>query len=206
MSDVYWREYGIAAKQRMNLMRQNAEDAQRIINELVDERNEAQKKADVWQAHYIGLNARAGFLLEELDKAHGGALYNPVRMHASEDITLPNGYRKGQPINFSERVYLVAMNKFIKENMSYLGNWKVVKKWNIFGLGTLSWREDVQETLDIYEHYAQDYAERVEQELQSRRDAQEDHQEQPDSTAQSDQIVVEKLAHVDPVEKGKPSE
>lgn len=171
ISDFYWRERGIALEKSS---RRNAARAEEIINELAKERDAARESSDVWQAHYIGLNARAEFLLEELDKAHGGALYNPVRMTASDDITVPHGYRKGQPINFSERVYLVAMNKFIKEKKSYLGDWKrMVEKWRIFGAGTRTWKGNVQQTLDMYENYAQDNAKRADQELQSNRDAQE---------------------------------
>jgi hypothetical protein len=204
MFDVYWRERGIALERSS---RRNAARAQQIIDELAEERNAARERADVWQAHYIGLHARAEFLLEELDKAHGGAFFNPVRMLASDDITVPRGQREGQPINISERVYLETMNAFIKEKRSYLGGWrKVVKKWNIFGATRPKWKEDAKGALNMYEHYAEGYAERAKQELQARRAAQADHQEQPDPSEESGQGGSEEIELMESAEQDKPSE
>jgi len=207
MFDVYWREYGIAAKQNMAQMRRNAEEAQRIINELAAERDAALKKADVWKAHYIGLDAKAEFLLEELDKAHGGPFLNPVRMLASEDITVPRGPREGQQINVSERVYLEAMWAHIKEKSSYLGGWrKLVGEWKIFGLSSRLWRERAQSALAIYEEHAPGYSERAKKVLEAHRAAQSEHTEQQSTSVETDQMEPERMEHMDPSVHDKPSE
>lgn len=161
MFDVYWRERGIALERSS---RRNAARAQQIIDELAEERNAAlrqrdaaRERADVWQAHYIGLNARAEFLLQELDKAYGGAHLNPVRSPASEgEITLPRGPREGEVIDFSELVYLTAMNRHIHEKKSHLGPYqKLIERWKIFGAGTWEnqWKERVSHIVEFYENY-----------------------------------------------------
>ncbi len=160
MFDVYWRERGIALERSA---RRNAANAQAIIDEVAAERDAALKKIDVWRSHYMGMTARAEFLLEELDKAHGGPERNPVRMEASEEITMPRGQREGEPIEFHDRVYLMALSGHVKKHASYLGGWrKLLNNHKIFRL-SFNWKKYMGAHLDGFEESKEEFTEWVKQ-------------------------------------------
>lgn len=87
---------------------------------------DAKRIIDVWNAHYVALEAQAAWMLELLDKVFGRDK-NPARKLAyADDVPdrIPTGKREGERVTMRDHIYFARLAELTKGPLKHLGNWK----------------------------------------------------------------------------------